>query len=137
MLQVHASEVQGSAHVRTMAWTAVLLFVVVEGATRLFDLYRRVPSVDIPIHFLSGVAVTAVLLLVFSRTGRALAARWSIWGNGVVALTWEALEAIDEVVTPDPPHLQDVFWWDGFGDVGAALAGGLALLWLVRRVGGP
>lgn len=112
-------------------WLAILGFVTVEGLIRVFDLYRTMPWVDLPSHFLSGAAVTAVVYRyarVREGTRRPLVA---IGGNVLVALVWEALEMLDEVITPDPPHLQDIFLWDGFWDVIAALIGGLALLGLI------
>ncbi|MDH3222895.1 MAG: hypothetical protein OEO23_04200 [Gemmatimonadota bacterium] len=117
---------------RRLAWTSALAFMAVEGVIRALDLYRRAPWVDLPSHFLSGAAVTAILCVFLAGLGPGRRARSAMIGNAAVALAWEAAEAIDEVFTPDPPHLQDVFFWDGFWDVSLALVGGLVVLRILR-----
>ncbi len=117
---------------RRLAWTSALAFMAVEGVIRTLDLYRTAPWVDLPSHFLSGAAVTAILCARLPDLSPGRRAGWAMIGNVVVALTWEAAEMIDEIFTPDPPHLQDFFFWDGFWDVNLALVGGLAILWILR-----
>jgi hypothetical protein len=120
---------------RFLQWGAVVAFLLLEGCIRLFGWYRTVPWVDLPSHFLSGAAVTAVVYRRLSgseasRRGRAMV------GNLIVALAWEGLEKLDEVFTPDPPHLRDIFFWDGFWDVVLALVGGVLWLWVAWRIRG-
>ena len=113
-------------------WLAIVGFAAVEGTIRLLDLYRTTPWVDVPSHFLSGFAVTAVVYRYARVEDGRRRPRVALAGNVVIALVWEALEALDEVLTPDPPYLQDVFWWDGFWDVVSALVGGLVFLAVMR-----
>lgn len=116
---------------RALQWGAVVAFVVFEGCIRLFGWYRTAPWVDVPSHFLSGAAVTGLIYLRVSgsRVRRRLRA---MTGNLAIALVWEGLEKLDEVFTPDPPHLRDVFFWDGFWDVVFALVGGLVWIRVAR-----
>ena len=121
------------SHARSLMWAAAFMFVTAEGAIRMLDLYRRAPWVDVPSHFLSGAAVTAAIFLYLTHHRSPRRVWRSSVGNVAVALAWEAAEIFDEVITPDPPHLQDVFLWDGFWDVVSALAGGSVLLWALRH----
>jgi hypothetical protein len=117
---------------RVLTWAAASAFIIVEGSIRIFDLYRRVPWVDVPSHALSGAAVTGAILWWLRERRPTFSPRLALLGNAAVAVAWEVLELLDEVVSPDPPHLQDRFLWDGFGDVAAALAGGCLLLLAIR-----
>lgn len=119
--------------IKRVAFGLAAAFAVVEGTIRLFDLYRRFPWVDVPSHLLSGAAVTALLVLYLNRRGVRRWVGWSLFGNVIVALGWEVAETVDEIVSPDPVHLQDVFVWDGLGDIASALLGGVILLWAISR----
>lgn len=117
---------------RLLQWGAVALFLVLEGCIRLFDWYRTAPWVDLPSHFLSGAAVTALVYRWLAKGPERSRRRRAMAGNLIVAFAWEGLEKLDEVFTPDPPHLRDVFFWDGFWDVVLALIGGLVWLGIER-----
>jgi hypothetical protein len=43
---------------REAAWAPLLVFCLVIAAVGIFDAYTRFPSLDIPTHFLGGIAVT-------------------------------------------------------------------------------
>ena len=116
-----------------IVWGIGITFVAVESVIRLFDLYRTLSWVDVPSHFFAGAAVSAVVLRGLGSRSFAVRTKWALAANLGVSLLWEAVEWIDETITPDPPHLQDVFLWDGFWDIVAALLGGLVLIWVVRR----
>lgn len=125
------------------ALLGAVLFLGWETTVRSWDLYRTAPLVDIPGHFLAGVASSALGYWYFqrrrSRKNRTdkpyvLAVIVSL----VVAFAWEAIEKAQEMVAPDPAHLRDVFWWDGFWDVVASTVGAIVvfpiLRWLRTRV---
>lgn len=114
-----------------------VVFLSWETVVRTWDLYRTAPHVDLPGHFLSGMAATALgyWFLVWMRARRGLTGKpyaGAIVISLIIALAWEGIEAIQEVVAPDPPHLRDVFWWDGFFDVVAAMAGSFVVFPLLR-----
>ncbi|MBW3534227.1 MAG: hypothetical protein KY453_03250 [Gemmatimonadetes bacterium] len=114
-----------------------LAFAAGEGAIRLFDLYRRFPHVDVPSHVLSGVALGATFLWALERAGEPRPYRLlATLGVALMAGLWEAMELVDEAITPDPPHLRDRFVWDGAVDVlVTTAAGALAVALLTRRHG--
>lgn len=126
------AEGPGWGRAAALGW---LVFAAAEVTIRAFDLYRRAPWVDIPSHVLSGIALGATLLWALDRRReprpfRALATL----GVAMVAVLWEAMELVDEAITPDPPHLQDRFLWDGVVDVlVTTAAGALAVAILARR----
>jgi uncharacterized membrane protein YjdF len=119
------------------ALLGAVVFLAWETSIRAWDLYRTAPLVDLPGHFLAGIASTALAFWYLqrrrSRRNRTdkpyvLAVIVSI----VVALLWEAIETAQEVVSPDPAHLRDVFWWDGFWDVIASTVGAVVVFPLLR-----
>lgn len=116
-----------------------VVFLAYETGVRTWDLYRHAPLVDLPGHFLAGMATSAIVYWALQRwrskrrrTAMPYGAAASI--TVVVALLWEAVEIIQERISPDPSYLRDVFWWDGFTDVIATAIGGVvvfpALRWL-------
>lgn len=118
-----------------------IIFLAWETLVRTWDLYRTAPIVDLPGHFLSGLAVTALAywLLLWVRTRRGIPGKpfgGAILVSFVVALAWEGVEGIQEVLAPDPAHLRDVFFWDGFFDVIAAMVGSFAVFPLLRWLRG-
>lgn len=110
------------------------IFLVAESTFRLFDLYRSFSLIDVPSHFLAGAALGATALWAFVRLDRTRWVWWSSLGAVVLlSLGWEALEMLEEAVSPDPPHFQDHFVWDGVVDVLVSGAGGAVFLEWVRR----
>lgn len=106
-------------------------FLLVELTIRIYDLYRNAPYVDIPSHFFAGVAICVgaawVLSLNAIRRKRLAALAITL----LAALSWEVLETLQELVVENPPYMQDIFFWDGIGDVLVTLAGGLFGLFIV------
>jgi uncharacterized membrane protein YjdF len=128
-------------NIRSRLLIAALLgavaFLTWETVIRTWDLYRTVPWVDIPGHFLSGMASAALAYWLLqrwrsrrNRTDRSyvLAVLIAI----AIAFLWEASEMIGERIWPDPAHLRDVFWWDGFWDVVAGTVGAISAFPLLR-----
>ncbi len=114
----------------------LVLFLFYETTIRSWDLYRTLPIVDLPGHFLAGMAATALAYWVLKRRRTRSPHRAAIVVAFVVALAWEATELLQERVSPDPRWLRDVFWWDGFFDVVAAVVGSLVVFPLLRWLSG-
>ncbi len=130
-----------ATNIRSRLLIAGLLCAVVflgwETIVRTWDLYRRAPLVDLPGHFLAGCATTALAFWFFqrrrsrrNRTDKPYAL--AIWVSVAIALAWEGVETIQEILWPDPEHLRDVFWWDGFTDVIAATVGAACVFPILR-----
>lgn len=136
-----STAVKKSNNIRSRLLIAALLGAVVflawETAVRTWDLYRTAPLVDLPGHFLAGVASTALAYWFFQRR-RSRANRTdkpyvlAVLASIVIALLWEGIEKVQEVVAPDPAHLRDVFWWDGFTDVIASTVGAVLVFPILR-----
>lgn len=132
----------GTRNVHSRLLIASLMFGVIflsyEVVLRSWDLYRTAPDVDLPGHFLSGMASCAFLYWLMRVLAATKPHRRAIALALAVALLWEAVEVVQEWIFPDPVWLHDYFWWDGFFDVVAALLGSFAafpvLRWLRDRV---
>lgn len=141
MTSAAAKSATKSANIRSRLLIAALLGAVTflgwETIVRAWDLYRTAPLVDLPGHFLAGVASTALAYWYFQRR-RSRRNRTdkpyglAILASIVIALIWEAIEKVQEMIAPDPAHLRDVFWWDGFTDVIAATVGAVAVFPILR-----
>jgi uncharacterized membrane protein YfcA len=128
----------GNVHSRLLiaALSLAVFFLGVEVIIRIWDLYRLFPPVDLVSHVLAGMAVCAFAYWVVVRREGAQGRKGAILSTLVVALLWEGVELIQERLWPDPPWLEDVFFWDGVFDVIATVAGGFLafpfLRWLQR-----
>jgi hypothetical protein len=109
-----------------------LAFFVHETIVRTYDLYRNAPWVDIPGHVLAGMAAGALFYWILHGLGAASAHRRAVITTFVLALLWEGVEMLQEVLWPDPLWLRDVFWWDGFFDVFFTTLGALGVFPLLR-----
>lgn len=132
-------------NIRSRLLIAALLCAVVfltwETMVRTWDLYRTAPLVDLPGHFLAGCASSALAFWYVQRR-RSRRNRtekpygWAIGISIAIALLWELVEKVQEVVSPDPAYLRDVFWWDGFFDVVAGTAGAVLVFPILRWLRG-
>jgi len=114
-----------------------IAFLILESVIRIWDLYRLFPLVDLPSHFLSGMAACTLGYWGAVRAGVARPGGWGVAFSLLVAFGWEGVEAIQEWLWPDDlPWLRDVFLWDGVGDVLAAFAGALLAFPLLRVLRG-
>lgn len=107
-------------------------FLVAESTFRLLGLYWTFPPVDVASHFLAGAALAATFLWIF--TGREVrgVSLLSLVGVLLVAVGWEAMELVDEAISPDPPPLRDRFLWDGFFDVLVSGIAGVLVIGIAR-----
>lgn len=118
------------------ALALAVLFLGFEVIVRIWDLYRLFPPVDLVSHLLAGVAVCAFAYWVGVRRGSGHPRRRAIVATLGVAFFWEGVELVQERLWPDPPWLEDVFFWDGVFDIVATMAGAYlafpVLRWLRR-----
>ena len=106
------------------------VFLSFELFLRIHDLYKPMYWVDIPSHFFAGMAIASLTIWLLHFTKGKYRNSFVMISTLIVALFWEVLETIGEVFIPDPPYLQDFFFWDGFWDVAVTVIGGYAFIWL-------
>ena len=118
--------------VREAAWAPLLVLGAVGVAAAGLDLYTRWPWLDMPTHFVGGIAVTYFFWRAgahapwFARrhanAGRALVA---LAGTASMALLWEAFEFVADRFLGG--HMQHGLM-DTAADIILGLAGGVAYL---------
>ena len=121
---------------REAAWAPLLVFCLVIAAVGIFDAYTRVPSLDIPTHFLGGIAVTYFFWCAAtnaqSAAGHLPNMRPAVLAFGCTASTtilWEILEFLfDRLLGTQLQHGLG----DTVSDILFGLAGGIAYLVLRR-----
>lgn len=118
-------------HLLIIALIAWVVFLVCEVTVRINNLYKLYPYVDIPIHFLSGVAV--MLALYFALFNKRIVKKTSflLMLNLFFAVMWEWVEVVGEYFIPDQIYLTDIFFWDGVLDVIANVTGSFAAILLL------
>ena len=109
------------------------IFVSFELVLRIHDLYKPMYWVDIPSHFFAGMAIASLAIWLLHFTKGKYRNSFIMIATLLLALFWEVLEMVGEVLIPDPPYLQDFFFWDGFWDVIVTLLGGYAFIWLFDK----
>ena len=117
------------------ALIAFILFLLVELTIRIYDLYKDAPFVDIPSHFFGGVALFIGIFWIISLTTIKKKKFVALTLAFISAIVWEVFETLQEFVIYNPPHMKDIFFWDGFWDViftflGAL--GGLLILYFLK-----
>ena len=117
-----------------IALVLLIRFILFELGVRIYDLYLHLPPVDIPSHFLAGLAIAAGTYWITSLNRIRHKRSVVVGATFVVACIWEALETLDDMIANDPPHLQDLFFWDGFVDIIVTTLGGAALLLLIYLI---
>lgn len=114
-----------------LSLSLLALFLFTESWIRELDLYRTFPSVDIPSHFIGGMATASTILWILSLTPIGERRILSIAFTFLVAVIWEIMETLQEMIIPDPPYLQDYFFWDGFWDIAVTVIGGVSVFGLL------
>ena len=121
---------------REAAWAPLLVLCAVVLAAGLFDMYTRFPWIDIPTHFLGGIAVTYFfwhasanaqsVARQFSNVGQSVL---SLGGTAAMSILWELFEFLAD-------HLLGAHMLHGLADTSSdiflGLAGGVAYLVLRR-----
>lgn len=121
---------------REAAWAPLLVLCLVLLAERVFDAYTRFPWIDIPTHFVAGIAVTHFFWCaavnapsVGSPCAKVSHAVLALGGTVTMALLWELFEFLADRFLG--AHMQH-----GLGDTSSdmffSLAGGVAYLLLQR-----
>jgi len=121
---------------REAAWAPLLVLGMVVLAAGVFDMYTRFPWIDIPTHFLGGIAVTYFFWRAcanaqsvarrFANVGQSVL---SLGGTATMSILWEFFEFLaDHLLGAHMLHgLADTSW-----DIFFGLAGGVAYLVLRR-----
>lgn len=120
------------------AWAPLLVFCLVVVAVAIFDAYTRFPSLDVPTHFLGGLAVTyffwCAIASAQSVAGHLLNARPAVLAFGCTAsatILWEIFEFLwDRVFGTQLQHGMG----DTASDIFFGLAGAVAYLVVRRRL---
>ncbi len=107
-----------------VALVFLVVFLLSELILRMYDLYFHEPLVDVPSHFFAGMAVAAGALWVATLNRYRRPRSVAVLVTFGVSVIWEVLETMQELVIENPPHLQDIFFWDGFFDIIVTVLGG-------------
>ena len=134
-METYANEPDTGWIVRTLreaAWAPLLVVCWVVLVERLFDLFMRFPWIDIPTHFLGGVAVAYFFWRAcanaqsaarpFANVGHAVV---SLAGTATLSILWELFEFLGDHLLG--AHMQHGLA-DTWSDIFFSLAGGVAYL---------
>lgn len=119
-----------------VALVLLATFLTVEMVIRMYNLYFHEPMVDVPSHFFAGLAIGAGAAWVWSLNEVRRKKLATLGVTLVVAIIWEILETLQELVVENPPYLRDIFFWDGFSDIIVTVLGGvfsLLFIAIIRR----
>jgi len=119
-----------------LALIFLIIFLLLELILRIYNLYFHEPLVDVPSHFFAGIAISAGATWIVSLVNIRRKKLFSVLVTLAVAIVWEVLEILEEMVVENPPHLQDVFFWDGFFDIMVTVFGGIffiIILFVIRK----
>jgi len=111
-----------------IALILLIIFLLIELFLRIYNLYFHEPLVDVPSHFFAGMAIGAGVMWILALNEIRHKKLWTVFFTFVVAIVWEILETLEELIIPNPPYLQDIFFWDGFFDIVITVIGGIASL---------
>ena len=121
---------------REAAWAPLLVICLVVAAAEMFDAYTRFPSLDVPTHFLGGIAVTYFFWCAFANAqpvaGHLPNVSQAVLAFGCTAGTtilWEIFEFLSDSLFGT--QLQHGVG-DTVSDISFGLAGGVAYLVLRR-----
>ena len=99
------------------------LFLLNETTIRTYDVYRIFPNIDLWAHFVAGIALAATAFWIADRFDL-YHTNWLAFGiTAGASLVWELIEITQQFLVVNPPHLYDIFFWDGFFDVILAVVG--------------
>ena len=122
-----------------VTWMGFLILLLLgEVCIRTYNLYYYLPSIDIVSHFIAGLWLGCFFywLVYYWHISKRLTSFFVLLGTLISTLAWEGIETLQELVIYNPPHLVDIFWWDGFFDVIVALISASILLFVVYRLEG-
>jgi len=114
-----------------LALIFLIVFLLIELALRIYNLYYYEPFVDVPSHFFAGLAIGIGTLWILSLTDIKRKKISTLFYTFVIAVIWEILETLQEIVIENPPYLRDIFFWDGFWDIIVTVMGGAFVFVLI------
>jgi hypothetical protein len=119
-----------------VALVLLAAFLCIEMVIRMYNLYYHEPLVDVPSHFFAGLAIGAAAAWVWSLNEVRHKKLATLGVTLVIAIIWEILETLQELVVENPPYLKDIFFWDGFWDIIVTVLGGvfsLVFISIIRK----
>ena len=106
-----------------------LPILIVDIFARIFNLYQRIEGFGYFGHFWIGIALIAILMLVYNKKFKFI-----IWFNLSLAFLWELAEIIQDKIFASitPLWLIDTYW-DGLLDITLTIVGTLVGYYLIKR----
>jgi len=109
----------------------LLVFTALVYYFRLFIIW---PPIDIPMHFVGGGSIAAIIFLIYNKN------MWtSISSTFGILVLWEIFEMAGWRLFPKFINCayvfceQDIFFWDGFFDLIVGMIAAFLVMWLVIR----
>ena len=124
----------GNAKSKDLLIFALLMtisFLLLEVAARTYDLYLIMPTIDVPSHFLAGLALGSLAYWWLAKKGIKQKGTWAVFTAFVAAGLWEIIETTEEIFVYNPPYLRDFFFWDGFWDIIFTTLGGFIVMFYI------
>lgn len=117
----------------SIASISMILFLSIELFSRIQNLYEVFPYIDIITHFLAGLSLFLMAYWLANIMRDRYKKRLSFLFVFISSVIWEIVETIEEMLVVNPPHLKDIFFWDGFFDIFWALVGaGIGVMYISR-----
>lgn len=117
------------------ALISVITFLSIELFSRIYELYKYYPPIDLPTHFFGGIALATIIYYVISTTSIKKKMFTVFILTFVGAIIWELFESIEELIIENfieiPDYMRDIFFWDGFMDIIITSLGGFMAIILI------
>ncbi|PLW80112.1 hypothetical protein C0585_04320 [Candidatus Woesearchaeota archaeon] len=107
-----------------LASISIIIFLSIELISRIRDWYRIFPYIDIFTHLLAGISLFFVAFWIGTVLKDKHKHKLAFFFVVASSIIWEIMETLEEMIVPNPPHLKDIFFWDGFFDIIFAIIGG-------------
>jgi hypothetical protein len=117
-----------------LALIQTIAFLLAELFFRANDLYLHAPWIDNISHLLAGIAIFSLSYWSVYRLKKESRRTLAVFISLLAAIAWELLEMIEEMIIQNPPHLVDIFVWDGFTDIVVTLSGAAICALAYRRL---
>ncbi len=112
----------------TIALILTLPYLLLEWSARAFNLYLYFRPVDTILHILFGVAFASIALLIYEKKPQFIL----LWAFAL-AILWEGLEKLGDVILSQPSYLLDIFFYDGMKDISVTFLGAVVTVFVIRK----
>jgi len=121
-----------------LALLSVIVFLAIELFSRIYELYKYYPPIDIPTHIFGGIALATLLFYIIFTTSIKNKIKFTLLLTFIGACIWEVFESLEELIVSNffeiPEYLHDVFFWDGFADIIITSLGGIIAILLINHI---